>query len=402
MIITEKLSKSIICEWNIVRKEPPNNYNILSVVYFQSEKISNKTNKYYEGLRNIIKYMPTVLPEFKLRIYYDNSSEHQVNMLVGKNNDNIELFKYDIPKFKNENGYHKGKIGTMLRFLPLYDNNIHRADKVIIFDIDNILHNWYKILVTYFDKNKIKLAYRTRGCYGIRQRIICTEMKYYSIIASFIYQSINLPYSIFSDFLEDTFIIKSLNNLIVNCGLKSEYSYGIDEIYINKYHLMYFYKNKIDICSILFNHLDISNGLKDYIHLLSNKNELNVYVNFLNKLFKILNMNYDLNKFENNKTEDIILLKTELEELLNDNKYWEANRQYLYNILNTSVPKEIYKLLLDTLKSQKNILPEIKLLIKCLLINFQLDLKKINIYLIKTDYKNKPIIKSAMMNKIKY
>lgn len=165
---------------------------------------------------------------------------------------------------------------------------------------------------------------------------------------------------------------------------------------------MYFYKNKIDICSILFNHLDISNGLKDYIHLLSNKNELNVYVNFLNKLFKILNMNYDLNKFENNKTEDIILLKTELEELLNDNKYWEANRQYLYNILNTSVPKEIYKLLLDTLKSQKNILPEIKLLIKCLLINFQLDLKKINIYLIKTDYKNKPIIKSAMMNKIKY
>ena len=125
------------------------------------------------------------------------------------NKDYIELYKYDIPRLKDNNGYHIGKIGTLLRFLPLYDNPIHRANKIIIFDIDNVLHFWYKIIIKYLMTNKIKFSYRTRGCYGIRKRVICTGIKYHPIIASFIYQSIKLPYSLFSDFMEEVFINNS-------------------------------------------------------------------------------------------------------------------------------------------------------------------------------------------------
>jgi hypothetical protein len=339
------------------------------------------------------------LKGYKLRIYYDSSTEKQVNELTN-NNENIELFKYDIPKLQNKNGYHYGVIGTLLRFLPLYDNNIHRADKVIVFDIDNPLIYWYSKIEDYLDKNKIKLAYRTRGCYGIRQRLLCTGTKYYPIIASFIYQSIKLPYNLFSDFLEDIFTNKDIKNktkLIKDCGLYSEYSYGIDEIYINKYHLMYFYKNKINIYPILFNHLDILVGLKEYVHILSNIKELNIFVDFLNKLFNIFNIKYDLSQFD--KQNDIELLKTELINILNDNNNREVNKKKVENTLKITKPKELYQLLLDTLNNQ---LPEIKLLIKCLLINIQLELNKINIFKIQTEYKNKPIIKKTDHIKLRY
>jgi hypothetical protein len=403
MKLVEKLSKSITCNWEIRKTETDKNMNIVSVVYFLPEKTPNKINKYYKGLKDIIKTIPKLLSDFKLRIYYDDSVENKVNELVNElvNNNFIELFKYDIPKFKDENGYHNGKVGTLLRFLPLYDNPIHKADKIIIFDIDNVLHSWYKIIVKYLIDNKIKLAYRSRGCYGIRKRLSCTGIKKYPIIASFIYQSINLPYSIFSDFIENTFILKTNTELLNNCGLKNEYSYGIDEIYINKYHLIYFYKNKIDIYPTLFNNLDILTGLKDYVYLLSTTNHLNIYINFLNNIFKIFDIKNDLSKLNINGTNNIILLKEQLEEILNDNKYWEINRQKIFNILNKSTPKTLYQLLLETLKSN-NKLPEINLLIKCLLLNTQLELNKINIFKIKTDYRNSPIINKTDQIKLKY
>jgi hypothetical protein len=407
MKVTEKLSKSIICNWEIKKTESrdttPDLINIISVVYFLPEKGATKMDKYYMGLKDIIKKIPKILNNFKLRIYYDQSVENKVNKLVNElviNKDYIELYKYDIPSLKDNNGYHRGKIGTLLRFLPLYDNPIHRANKIIIFDIDNVLHFWYKIIIKYFMNNKIKFSYRTRGCYGIRKRVICTEIKYHPIIASFIYQSINLPYSLFSDFIENMFIIKNERVLLDNCGLENEYSYGIDEIYINKYHLIYFYKNKIDIYPILFNNLDILTGLKDYVYLLSTPTHVTLYINFLNKIFKIFNIKYDLLQLDTQNT-NIILLKTQLEEILNDNKYWEINREKIFNILNKSKPKELYQLLLEALKSN-NQLPEIKLLIKCLLINIQLELNKINIFKIKTDYKNKPIINKTEQIKLRY
>lgn len=403
MKLEEKLSKSIICNWEIQKKDTNKNMNIVSVVYFLPEMAPNKINKYYKGLKDIIKTIPKLLSEFKLRIYYDNSVENQVNELVNEleNKDYIELFKYDIPKFKDENGYHRGKIGTLLRFLPLYDNPIHKADKIIIFDIDNILHFWYKIIVKYLIDNKIKIAYRSRGCYGIRKRLTCTGIKQYPIIASFIYQSINLQYSIFSDFIENTFILKKNKELLNNCGLKNEYSYGIDEIFINKYHLIYFYKNKIDIYPTLFNNLDILTGLKDYVYLLSTTNHLIMYVNFLNKIFKIFDIKNDLSKLNIKGNVNVILLKEQLEEILNDNKYWEINRQKIFNILNKSAPKTLYQLLLETLKSN-NKLPEINFLIKCLLLNTQLELNKINIFRVKTEYKNSPIINKSEHIKLRY
>ncbi len=402
MKITENLSKSIICNWEIKKQfENKTSKNIVSVVYFLPEKGSNKMNKYYDGLKYIIKNITKILSDFKLRIYYDNSSENEVNELVEEQENNyIELFKYDIPKLKNENGYHRGKIGTLLRFLPLYENPIHKADKTIIFDIDNKLHFWYKIILEYLINNKIKLAYRTRGCYGIRKRILCTGIKNYPIIASFIYQSVNLPYSLFSDFIENIFILKNNKELLDKCGLENEYSYGIDEIFINKYHLIYFYKHKIDIYPILFNNVDILTGLKDYTYLLSTSNHLIMYINFLNKIFKIFNIKNDLSKL-NIKEPNIMLLKTQLEELINDKKYREINMQKIFNTLNKSISKPLYQLLLETLKSN-NKLPEINFLIKCLLLNTQLELNKINIFKIKTEYKNNPIINKSEHIKLRY
>ena len=144
--INQNLSKSIICNWVINKEDPPEIYKIISVVYFSMEKNYKSNDIYYLGLESLIKDIPKILPDFRLRIYYDDTTEEQVNKLT-LNKNNIELFKYSIPKLKN-NGYHYGVVGTLIRFLPLYDNKIHKVDYSLIVDIDNKLHNWYKNLLS--------------------------------------------------------------------------------------------------------------------------------------------------------------------------------------------------------------------------------------------------------------
>ncbi len=400
MKLNENLSKSIICEWDIQKplnsnKSEMKDYNIISVVFFLMEDGYKKKDKYYNGLKLLIKDIPKVLPDFILRIYYDSSTEKQINELMMETpKSNIELFKYNIPELKNKSNYHYGVVGTLLRFLPLYNNNIHKADKVIILDIDNVLHDWYRKIINYLINNKINFAYRTRPCYSIKKRILCTNTKYYSIIASFIYQNISLPYNIFSDFLENIFI-NSHEGIIIDCGLKDKYSYGIDEIYINKYHLTYFYKNKIKICAVLFNHEDILTGLKDYIYLLSNMKDINIYIEFLQDFFNIFNIKYNFNL---NKGKDLDSIKKELYDLLYNKSSWESNKKIIVKQLIKSKPKELYKLLLEALKLN---LPQMKTLIKCLLTNIQLDLTKINLMLLETNFSDKIIIKDTRLIKLR-
>jgi len=398
---TQNLSKSIKCNWVINKDEPPATYKIISVVYFSMEKNYKSNDIYYLGLEGLINTIPKVLPDFRLRIYYDDTTEEQVKKLT-LNKTNIELFKYSIPKLKNK-GYHYGVVGTLIRFLPLYDNNIHKVDCCIILDIDNVLHDWYESLFNYLLNNKTKFAYRSRACYSMEKRIQCTKTNSYAIIASFIYQTINLPFNIFSDFLEDTYINNKLTNYIKKCGLEDKYSYGIDELFMNDYHLNYLYKNNIQIAAILFNHHDILVGLVDYIYNLTTKEQLHIYLDFLIKICNILKLSYNLNSIKDKLNDsDITLIKEEIRKEIRDNDtLWENNRKKIFYFINKHNYSDIIKLLLYILKRKE--LVYIKHLVNCIFVNLKLDLNKINIILLDTKLEDtKKIILKEQRVKIKY
>jgi len=362
--IEQKLSKNINCLFKIQKElEPKTNYNIISCVFFIKKELYKDLNIYIDGLTHIIQ---NILPTFRLRIYYDSSVKEILNKILN-NFINIELYEYRI-QLLSDGIYHKGVIGTFMRFLPLFNLEYHKVDKCIIFDIDNKINNFYNDILKYFYENEIKIAYRSRFCY-LNKRVLCTKNKY-PLIASFIYQSIQLPLKIFSKFFEklyienDVKIIKKINK----CGIKNIYEYGIDEFFLNKYYIKYLKKKNISFILVLYNHIDIISGLKKFLKYYCNDKLYliikSIIINFL-KLIKI----------------DIDFDNTNILELLDQNKKLFESK--LYNKFKYYNINDLKQYILFEINNNNN--NKIKLLLDCILNNFNIDVNKINLAEIKND-----------------
>jgi len=310
LFLEEKLSDNILCKWSIIKNNKPNkNYNIISVCFFLLEG-KKDNDKYINGIKNVIENF-NLFKKYVLRIYFDISVKHIIYDILENTDINIskkiELFEYNIPFFKDNEFYHKGYIGTLIRFLPLFDNIIHKVNKCLVLDIDNILTPIYEKIIYNCDIKKINICYRTRYGYSLKDRILCLFDKIiidYPIIASFIYKSnIDIPYFLLSNFFESIFYKKN-DNLIKKCSIKN-YEYGIDEIFINKIFLNYVYNNNICFSPIIFNYYQISTIISNYLIFINNINDLNKYIDFLNNFFKLLNIKIYFKKYNSGKIKNI-------------------------------------------------------------------------------------------------
>lgn len=369
----ENISRSIVCNWKISKYKPPlNNYNIISVCFFRQLNTSDLDNdRYIKGIIKLSKTFYKILRDYRLRIYYDKSTEDIIKKNIIQS-DKIELYYYDIPIFKDDNIYHKKLLGTMIRFLPLYNYPLHKVDECIIFDIDDNIYYIYNKIVKLLRKNKIKIAHRYRSCY-INKRITCLHNKY-PAIANFIYQSISLPTRTMAHFLEKVYIKNDikLNKLITKCSLEDKYSYGIDEIFINKYHMRYFYKNKIPILLVLFDRYSFSKGLIRYLDYISDKNTLIEYYNYIKNLLKIMDIKIDIIYKDIESFKENIILELQINNQI-INEYLSTNN--LSNIENYIKTNKQYKYLSN-----------------CLLQNLKIKSNRINYIKLETDWKSKKVI----------
>lgn len=372
--INQELSKNIIANFKIKKKiEPDNNYNIISCVFFKKKNMYKDFNIYINGLKQIIITFIKLFPSYRLRIYYDKSVLDILNNILNNNkNSNIELYQYYIKVLSEDDIYHKGTIGTFIRFLPLFDLEYHKVDKCIIFDIDNTLHNFYKQIINNLEINNIKFAYRCRFCYIMNKRIIYSKIKF-PIIASFIYQSFQMPYKIFSTFIEKLYIENNVKiiKFINKCDIYDIYEYGMDELFLNKYYLKYINKKNINYILILINHIDIFGGFKDMLLFYSKKRKTTLIIwNIIKIFFKIINI--DLNQYyEENYNNDEINNELILEILKKNNKLIELNlKKYISN------PK-LKKFILNEIK-KKYSSKKINIFLNCILNNLRINAKKIN------------------------
>ena len=135
--IQEKLSDNIICNWSILKKNKIKKNNIISVCFFFI-KGNTKNDKYINGIKHIIENFK-LFKTFILRIYFDESVKEMLHNILDsiaindpKILNKIELFHYDIPFMREDDNYHKPYIGTLLRFLVLFNNPIHKTNKCLI------------------------------------------------------------------------------------------------------------------------------------------------------------------------------------------------------------------------------------------------------------------------------
>ena len=396
--ITEKLSKNLSCFWKINRVyKPNNNYNIISVCFFFKHNAYKSRKIYINGINNIIKRFTIVLRNFKLRIYHDNTTAAIINELINKMpfeiKNKIETFEYDIPFFRDpmNKEYHVGTIGTIIRFLPLYDNKLHKVNTCIIFDIDNYMHMYYQYLYNY-QRNNVGFYYRCRFCYTMIERILCNpdkRMMQYPIIASYIYQSIQLPYSLLEDFFEDLYFKKdkSLINDMKLCKIKNEFEYGIDEYYMNTIHLKYFYDNHLNIAPIYNNYYDILSGLNMMITNIDSNEDVTIYLKFIKKFFSFIEDDIILesNISKNLASGNLDAIKEDFDLFVLNNVNLEKKINALYT--NKTKIEEIINFLSDAKENIK--LKNINVLIDCIINNFNyIDFNFLKIKVIDTNTNN--------------
>ena len=142
---TENFTEDIQCHWRIMRS--PLDINLINVSYFRRREGAKKANIYFKGLIKLFFLMRKEFKsEFKMRVYHDISTRKELYSFYEKlgieEKKYLELFQYDIPILYNgDNGqYHRATIGTLFRFLPFFNLELHKnTDRIkISMDIDTV------------------------------------------------------------------------------------------------------------------------------------------------------------------------------------------------------------------------------------------------------------------------
>jgi hypothetical protein len=341
--------------YNHNKIDSSNPYKIISVSYFVLPNYGpiTKGNKYLKGLNNLVKNANKYLPDYKIRIYCDNHGFKLLDNLL--NNPRVEIFIYTMKKFletnkKDNKKYHKGYIGTMMRFLPFFNYKNHNVDLVINLDIDNKLNFLTSILIQN-EVHKYGFFYKWRACYNANNRMIRLGYIKYPVIASFISMNkskLTLPNSILNDFF-DTYLLKDdsrymsylytieLDTLFIE-GVHKEHNkeinkfmYGIDEYFLNYNVFNWLKSNKISITAFdLFYSLNqVINTLINYIKKLikNNKDDTNkivikLFIHIQN-LMLVLGYKYNAKLNQGNYKKIIISFREYLEKVKFDKYYYD-------------------------------------------------------------------------------
>lgn len=238
-------------------KEPSTSYNIVSVCAFVMKKGYKNNDIYSNGLKYTINNFSRFLPDFFLRIYYDSSVEQDGNFMSvlkdAKKNKKVQLVKFHHPWFVDENGYHLGTFGTIVRLFPLFTNDEPNLNTIFITDIDyneGMLPFWHKTYM-FFRNSKSQVHMFARECNHLNERVR-NIVKYLDINISpflnFFWSKVRFPSNILDTFLKCLHDGKNIN---VNKGCqeidifsKTDFSkvkkankmdkqkvmYGIDEV----------------------------------------------------------------------------------------------------------------------------------------------------------------------------
>ena len=201
--------------------------NVISSSFFTMKDAYRSFAKYENALKHFLEYT-NQLDNFEVRIYTDDSGIDYA-LKVSQNIDNVSIYKFDCPEFKDDN-YHIGTFGTLVRFMPLFEDH----EIVWISDID--------IPSTYLDMNTLQLMEKHKSNIYI-QTLICYERKVYgrnnTIVANkFIVKNLKFSKALLTRFLNkiSNGSLKNIINDLNNANTRkppSKIPYGIDEYFMN-------------------------------------------------------------------------------------------------------------------------------------------------------------------------
>jgi protein involved in ribonucleotide reduction len=200
--------------------------NVISCSFFTMKDSYRQFSKYENNLKRFLKQTEQ-LPNFEVRIYTDDTGKDFV-LDISQSYSTVSVYHYNCSELREETG-HIGTFGTLVRFLPMFEN----LDIVWISDIDIPDSFLNTKLISLMEKN---------NCSAFIQTLICYERKVYgrkyTITADRMIFRFKFPKVLLSRFITKLIndqlkpIIHKLN--VANISKpESKVPYGIDEVFIN-------------------------------------------------------------------------------------------------------------------------------------------------------------------------
>ena len=306
-----------ICKFeDIFKKLPDKKINVLSTCLFKLEKGYADFNKYLNGAK-FIKETANKL-NFYLLIFLDNSILIENDILKQLreyvDDDKTIFIKYDCPKFKKDENYHKGVFGTMIRFFPIFNFPNNPFKKVIVSDIDFGANRDKRIKTyyTFMKKMKVEAMCQTYSFLedglkfhpiNLLQKNDEENISLYNNILCF--SKKKLDYHIIVNYMNEIMdtnseLYKHMNSKTPNNVNDNVFKYGTDEYFSN--YILYYYFIKSNYKVLYVKEYYIINYIKQiYTMIKEDKNNKELRDEYLKMLQIILHQpkNNNLNQLHN-------------------------------------------------------------------------------------------------------
>jgi hypothetical protein len=359
-------------------------YKVISMCYFIIENSTalQKSKKYLKGMNNLINTVKKSLRDYKIRIYCDKPAFAKLKKYLTDNK--VEIFVFNIPVFysnpNNNKSYHKGYIGTLLRYFPAFNIPEHKVDTMVSVDIDNALTFELQKLIKYKLPNINMIVY-SHTCYHRVGRFDNMGRLDYSMMGGLVCvntKKLCFPKYLLDEFLNDYLLHNNLHyetylKLFLNYKYNKEFEspqienrkenkhikdisiakfvYGVDEYFLNNQIRRYLMLNNIPIYYYTFSSQlgRVFNYLIKSIYLSKNVQLNKDFANLFKKYLSVFP--YAINQYPiTNENDFTQYYKNNHYFALGFRKLESISNKKIYNEKINKINKEVYGLVLKYFK----------------------------------------------------
>jgi hypothetical protein len=314
------------------------NENAITMCYFTMKFPYKKIELYSEYLdRQLCMISDSFLSDWTIYLFIDDAVIDEKiikQLIISKDNKNLSIIRYNCKEFKIDEKYHDGPFGSIIRFMPFFNNGFFAKHKYIFStDIDTKQLLISKRDINKMEKYDIKMMW---GSYIYYNKPWTTKV---NILAGcLLIKDINFPNSMLINFLEK---INEGKYNILKDDIKldkyknmSKFYYGTDEFFLNHFVYKYIKKHNINYATKIY--ISIYQIYKSVYYKYEGKIK-----ELADKLIKYYEKN-----FEEHKDDDYVVIRSSYENefinIINADDQYKNYRKYIkkYNFYKDKTDRE--------------------------------------------------------------
>jgi hypothetical protein len=230
-----------------ILKQGSGSKKVVSCSFFTMQDAYRPVEQYQKNFMKFLR-QTSHMTDFEIRVYTDDSAKDFL-LEATKNISNVAVLHYDYPPLREKKG-HIGTFGTIVRFLPMFEEGL---DIVWTSDVD-VPDNYIDTrFLSLMHKHNISVFYHTHICYKQRK----PYGRNYTILGGASVFKQTFPKAMLTRFInkltngELENVIKNLNDYNKNKP-PSKVPYGIDEQFMNTGIYNYLKRHNIPVLTNKF------------------------------------------------------------------------------------------------------------------------------------------------------